>query len=134
MRKNEVRKYIEDDLVLKDSLVGFFEAQTPANHWLGLLLGFGALVTKKYYYISVSNKGVSFYQRGGLGKIKGKEFIEYGKIETVKFGGGILGRPINFKLKSGKHIKLLAQLKGIESVSVITEKLQKHIQKNVAVA
>ncbi len=59
------------------------------------------------------------------GKFIGHDFFAYDEIENVQIGWGLIQRPMKFKFKNGRIMKIKAALKGVErvaSTSVTDEK------------
>lgn len=131
MNKEQAKKYIEENLNDGDSLIGFFEAVSPLNIWLFLLIGALSILSWRRYFLAVTEKGISFYRLSLLGKFKEHDFFEFGDIESVKIGKGLLQRPMKFTFKNNRKIKVKAQLKGVEKVAKLLPDVQKHIESNI---
>ncbi|MDO2950012.1 hypothetical protein M8828_16660 [Aeromonas simiae] len=131
MNKEQAKKYIEENLNDGDSLIGFFQAVSPPNIWLFLLIGPLFILSMRTYFLAVTEKGISFYRLSLLGKFKEHDFFEFGDIESVKIGKGLLQRPMKFTFKNNRKIKVKAQLKGVEKVAKLLPDVQKHIESNI---
>ena len=131
MNKEQAKKYIEENLNDGDSLIGFFQAVSPPNIWLFLLIGPLFILSMRTYFLAVTEKGISFYRLSLLGKFKEHDFFEFGDIESVKIGKGLLQRPMEFTFKNNRKIKVKAQLKGVEKVAKLLPDVQKHIESNI---
>lgn len=131
MNKEQAKKYIEENLNDGDSLIGFFQAVSPPNIWLFLLIGPLSILSMRTYFLAVTEKGISFYRLSLLGKFKEHDFFEFGDIESVKIGKGLLQRPMKFTFKNNRKIKVKAQLKGVEKVAKLLPDVQKHIESNI---
>jgi len=134
MKKEEAKEYLLNSIDNDDELVGFFMAQGPFPIWWFLLLGPLGAFFFKFYYVAVTQKGISFYRLSIMGKFKDEgDFFKFSEIESVKIKNGILQRPFIFTLKNGTKIKIKAQIKGVEKVAKLTDNVQKHIENNIAV-
>ena len=131
MNKEQAKKYIEENLNDGDSLIGFFQAVSPPNIWLFLLIGPLFILSMRTYFLAVTEKGISFYRLSLLGKFKEHDFFEFGDIESVKIGKGLLQRPMKFTFKNNRKIKVKAQLKGVEKVAKLLPDVQEHIESNI---
>ncbi|MET2898553.1 hypothetical protein ABXV22_09560 [Vibrio rotiferianus] len=131
MNKEQAKKYIEDNLNDGDSLIGFFQAVSPPNIWLFLLIGPLFILSMRTYFLAVTEKGISFHRLSLLGKFKEHDFFEFSDIESVKIGKGLLQRPMKFTFKNNRKIKVKAQLKGVEKVAKLLPDVQEHIESNI---
>lgn len=86
------------------------------------------------YFLAVTEKGISFHKLSLLGKFKEHDFFEFGDIENVKIGKGLLQRPMKFTFGNNRKIKVKAQLKGVESVAKLLPEVQEHIESNITLA
>ena len=134
MNKEQAKKYIEENLNDGDTLIGFFQAVSPPNIWLLFLIGPLFILSMKTYFLAVTEKGISFHKLSMLGKFKDHDFFEFGDIETVKIGKGVLQRPMKFEFKNNRKIKVKAQLKGVERVAKLMPEVQRHIENNIPLA
>jgi len=134
MTKEEAKKYIVKSIKQDDELVGLFTAQGPFPIWWFLLLGPLGSLFFKFYYIGVTQKGISFYRLSLMGKFKDNgDFFKFSEIKSVKVKGGFTQRPLIFTLINGTKIKIKAQIKGLDRVAKLTEEVQKHIENNITV-
>lgn len=131
MNKEQAKKHIEENLNDGDSLIGFFQAVSPPNIWLFLLIGPLFILSMRTYFLAVTEKGISFHKLSLLGKFKEHDFFEFGDIESVKIGKGLLQRPMKFAFKNNRKIKVKAQLKGVEKVAKLLPEVQEHIESNI---
>lgn len=131
MNKEQAKKYIEDNLNDGDSLIGFFQAVSPPNIWLFLLIGPLFILSMRTYFLAVTEKGISFHRLSLLGKFKEHDFFEFSDIESVKIGKGLLQKPMKFTFKNNRKIKVKAQLKGVEKVAKLLPDVQEHIESNI---
>lgn len=131
MNKEEARLHIEQHLEPDDSLVGFFQAVQPFKWWLFLLIGPLAVLSMKFYCVAVSRKGITFHRINLMGKFAGQDAFAFSDIENVKFGKGLLQRPMTFRFHNGRKLYLKGQLKGVDKVAKIDEETQRHIEENV---
>ena len=88
----------------------------------------------KTYFLAVTEKGISFHKLSLLGKFKEHDFFEFNDIESVKIGKGVLQRPMKFKFKNNRKIKIKAQLKGVDKVAKLLPDVQQHIERNIPLA
>ena len=134
MKKEEAEEHILNSIDNDDELIGFFTAQGPFPIWWFLLLGPLGAFFLKYYYIGVTQKGISFYRLSIMGKFKDEgDFFPFSEIESVKIKNGFLQRPLIFTLENGTKIKIKAQIKGVERVAKLSDEVQKHIENNITV-
>ncbi len=133
MNKEQAQEQIEKCLVPNDSLVGFFIAQQSFKIWLVFLIGPLAMLSMKSYFVAVTEKGICFHRLSLFGKFANSDFFEFSEIENVKIGKGLIQRPMSFEFRNGRKMKIKAQLKGVEKVAKLTETVQQHIEKNIAV-
>jgi len=134
MKKEEAKEYILKSIDRDDELVGFFTAQGFFPIWWFLLLGPLGAFFFKFYYIGVTKKGISFYRLSMMGKFKDEgDFFQFSEIETLKIKSGFLQRPLIFTLKNGTKIKIKAQIKGVEKVAKLTDKVQEYLENNITV-
>jgi len=134
MTKEEAKIHIEKSLEKDDELIGVFTAQGPFPIWWFILIGPLGAFFFKFYYIGVTQKGISFYRLSLMGKFKDDgDFFKFSEIESLKIKGGFTQRPLIFTLKNGKKVKIKAQIKGLDRVAKLTEKVQKHIENNITV-
>jgi hypothetical protein len=131
MNKEQARKHIESHLRESDTLVGFFQAMSPPKTMLFVLIGPLAAFSMKTYFLAVTQKGLYFHRLSMLGKFDNYYFFEYGEIENVKIGKGILQRPMTFKFRNGRKLFVKAQLKGVEKVAKLTQGVQQFIESNI---
>lgn len=134
MNKEQAKEYIEENLNEGDSLIGFFQAISPPKIWLFLLIGPLFFLSMRTYFLAVTEKGISFHKLSLLGKFKEHDFFEFGDIESVKIGKGLLQRPMKFVFKNNRKLKLKAQLKGVEKVAKLLPHVQQHIESNIPLA
>jgi hypothetical protein len=134
MNKEQAKEYIEKHLNDGDKLIGFFQAISPPNIWLFPLIGPLFILSMKTYFLAVTEKGISFHKLSLLGKFKEHDFFEFGEIESVEIGNGLLQRPMKFAFKNNRKIKVKAQLKGVEKVAKLLPDVQQHIENNVPLA
>lgn len=134
MNKEQAKEYIEENLNEGDSLIGFFQAISPPKIWLFLLIGPLFFLSMRTYFLAVTEKGISFHKLSLLGKFKEHDFFEFGDIESVKIGKGLLQRPMKFVFKNNRKLKLKAQLKGVEKVAKLLPDVQQHIESNIPLA
>ena len=134
MNKEQAKEYIEENLNEGDSLIGFFQAISPPKIWLFLLIGPLFFLSMRTYFLAVTEKGISFHKLSLLGKFKEHDFFEFGDIESVKIGKGLLQRPMKFVFKNNRKLKLKAQLKGVEKVAKLLPDVQQHIERNIPLA
>lgn len=131
MNKEQAKKHIEENLNDGDSLIGFFLAISPPNLWLLLLIGPLFILSMRTYFLAVTEKGISFHRLSLFGKFKGHDFFEFGEIESVKIGKGLLQRPMKFKFKNNRKIRIKAQLKGVDKVAKLLPNVQEYIERNI---
>jgi len=131
MNKEQAKEHIEKNLNNGDSLIGFFLAVSPPNIWLFLLIGPLFILSMRTYFLAVTDKGISFHRLSLLGKFKEHDFFDFGDIESVKIGKGLLQRPMKFTFKNNRMIKVKAQLKGVEKVAKLLPDVQDHIERNI---
>ena len=131
MNKEQAKKHIEENLNKGDSLVGFFQAVSPPNIWLFLLIGPLFILSMRMYFLAVTDKGISFHKLSLLGKFKEHDFFEFSEIESVKIGKGILQRPMKFVFINKRKIKVKAQLKGVEKIAKLLPNVQQYIESNI---
>ncbi|MEJ2610707.1 MAG: hypothetical protein P8179_11630 [Candidatus Thiodiazotropha sp.] len=131
MKKEKAKEYIEANLSDEGSLIGFFQAVSPPNYWLLILIGPLFILSMKQYFVAVTEKGIYFYRLSLLGKFKEHDFFEFNEIESVKIGKGLLQRPMEFVFGNNRKIKIRAQLKGLESVAKLSPDVQQHIENNI---
>jgi hypothetical protein len=134
MKKEKAKEYIEENLNEGDDLIGFFQAVSPPKIWLFLLIGPLFVLSMRMYYLAVTKKGISFHKLSLLGKFKEHDFFEFGDIESVKIGKGLLQRPMKFTFKNNRKIKVKAKLKGVENVAKLLPEVQQHIESNIKLA
>lgn len=134
MNKEKAQEYIQAHLNENDSLIGFFQAIETPKIWLYFLIGPLAALSMKYYFLAVTEKGIHFHKLSMLGKFAGSDFFKFNEIESVKIGKGLIQRPMMFKFKNSRKLKINAQLKGVEKVAKITENVQQHIERNIPLA
>jgi hypothetical protein len=132
MNKFDAQKNIEKYIEPGDSLIGFFYAQQPFKIWLFFLIGPFAVFSMKHLFVAVTKNGIHFHRVSLLDKFIQGDFFNYNEIEAVKIGKGMLQRPMRFKFKNGRNLKIKAQLKGVEKVAKLTDDTQKHIEANIA--
>jgi len=132
MNKQDAREYIEKNLNVDDTLVGFFQAIRPPKIWLFFLIGPLFILSMRSYFVAVTEKGISFYRLSLLGKFKEHDFFEFSEIENVKIGKGLLQRPMIFTFTNNRKIKVKAQLKGVEKVAKLLPDVQDYIEKNIS--
>ena len=132
MNKEQAKKHIEENLNDGDSLIGFFQAVTPPNFWLFLLIGPFFFISMRIYFLAVTEKGIFFHKLSPLGKFKEHDFFEFSEIESVKIGKGILQRPIKFVFINNRKIEVKAQLKGVGKVAKLLPSLQQYIESNIS--
>jgi hypothetical protein len=133
MHQEQIKQHIEDNLNEDDSLVGYFQAGSPPNFWLFLLIGPLSILSMKTYFVAVTHKGISFHRLGMLGKFKEHDFFEFADIESVRMGKGVIQRSMMFVFKNNRKIKIKAQLKGLAKVAKLLPEVQQHIEQNIAV-
>ncbi len=133
MKKEEIRQHIEQHLKPGDSLVGFFQAIQPFKLWLFFLIGPLAVFSMKYYFVAVTQQGISFHRLSLLGKFAGQDDFAYADIEKAKIGKGMLQRPMRFFFKNGRKLYLKGQLKGVEKIAKLDEATQRFIEEHVRI-
>jgi len=134
MNKEKAQEHIKHNLRENDSLIGFFQAIELPNIWLYFIIGPLAFLSMKTYFLAVTKNGIYFHKLNFLGKFKEYDFFEFGEIESVYIGKGIMQRPMKFKFKNNRKVNVKAQLKGIEKVAKITADVQQHIENNIPLA
>ena len=133
MDKETARKHIEKNLRPGDSIVGFFYAIKPWSLWLFFLIGPLAILSMKYFFVAVTERGVYFHRLNMFGKFADNDFFGFREIRNVKIGKGIIQRPMKFRFNNDRSLKIKAMLKGVEKVAKLTESTQRHIESNIAV-
>ncbi|GLT18081.1 hypothetical protein GCM10007938_18590 [Vibrio zhanjiangensis] len=131
MKIEQVQAHIEEHINDGDSLVGFFQAMSMPSYWLILLFGPLIFCGLKVYFLAITEKGISFHKLSFWGKFKEHDFFEFNEIESVDIGKGFLQRPMTFKFKNTRKIKLKAQLKGAKNVARLQPAVQEHIEKSI---
>lgn len=134
MKKEQAQEHIELHLTDGDSLISFFQAIQPFKIWLFFLIGPLAVLSMKTYFLAVTKKGLYFHRVNLLGKFSGMDFFAFDEIENVAIGKGILQRPMKFRFRNGRTLKVKAQLKGVEKIAKLTTEAQQHIEQNIAQA
>lgn len=133
MKKEDARQHIEQHLEPGDSLVGFFQAIQPFKWWLFFLIGPLGVLSMKFYFVAVTQKGITFHRLNLLGKFAGQDSFAFEDIESVKIGKGILQRPMKFLFKNGRKLYVKGQLKGVEKIAKLDEATQRFIEEHVRV-
>ncbi|MDP2491564.1 hypothetical protein Q8W38_19625 [Vibrio splendidus] len=132
MNKQDAKEFIEKNLNVDDTLVGFFQAIRPPKFWLFFLIGPLFVLSMRSYFVAVTEKGISFYRLSLLGKFNEHDFFEFSEIENVKIGNGLLQRPMIFTFTNNRKIKVKAQLKGVGKVAKLLPDVQEYIEKNIS--
>ncbi len=130
MNKEKAQQHIESNVQNGDSLIGFFQATALPKIWLFFLIGPFAMLGMKFYFLAVTQRGVSFHRMNLLEKFKDHDFFEFDEIDSLSMGKGLLQKPMRFKFKSGRKLRVKAQLKGVEKVAKLTPEVQQHLEKN----
>ncbi len=133
MNKDQAYEYIKNTIEIDDNLIGFFIAQKPFSLLWFFIIGPLAVLTMKTYYVAVSKQGAYFYRLNLMGKPANVDFMSFDEIESIKIGKGMLQRPMLYRFKNGKKLKLKAQLKGAKNVAVLTPHAQAHLERNIQV-
>lgn len=133
MKKEEAQQYIEQHLKPGDSLVGFFQAIQPFKIWLFVLIGPLAVFSMKYYFVAVTQQGITFHRLNLLGKFAGQDDFAYDDIEKATIGKGWLQRPMKFFFKNGRKLYVKGQLKGVEKIAKLNEATQRFIEEHVRI-
>jgi len=132
MHKDEVQKHIVKHLAVGDELIGFFQATYTPSFWWFLLVGPLMFMGVRVYFVGVSKQGLYFYRLTFMGKFRDADFFTYDEIESAKVGEGILARPMVFRFKNGKKLKVKGQLKGVEKVATLTPEVSDYLRSNIA--
>lgn len=128
MRKEQAEEHIRLTLQPGDDLVGFFQAVTPINFGMFFLIGPLAALTMKQYYVAATRKGMYFHRLNMLGKFKDFDYFSFDEITGVRFGKGVMQRPLRLQFANGRTLKLKALLKGVEKVAKLTDTVQQHLE------
>ena len=131
MRKEKAQIYIESTLQNGDSLIGFFQATALPKIWFFFLIGPFAFLGMKFYFLAVTQRGVSFHRMNLLERFKNNDFFEFSEIHSLSLGKGLLQKPMTFRFKNGGKLRVKAQLKGVEKVATITPEAQQYLEKNI---
>lgn len=131
MKKELAQQHIEQHLDEADNLIGFFFAVQPFKIWLFFLIGPLAVLSMKYYFVAVTDNGMTFHHLNWLGKFAANDHFAYDEIECVKIGKGWIQRPMKFKFINGRKLTLKATIKGVERVAKLTDSLQQHFQSRI---
>ncbi|VVS95516.1 hypothetical protein [Desulfoluna spongiiphila] len=134
MNKEQAQEHIESCLKENESLVGFFQAMELPKFWLYFIIGPLAAISLKTYFLGVTETGLYFHKLSLLGKFNNYDFFRFDEIESVKIGKGFMQRPMTFRFKNNRKIKIKAQLKGVEKVAKMSTDVQQHIEKNIPLA
>jgi hypothetical protein len=100
---------------------------------LFFIIGPLAILSTKTYFVAVTTKGVYFHRLNLFGKFAGIDFFEFGEIENVKMGIGMIQRPMKFQFKNARNIKFYPMLRGGNKKAKLTEITQKYIENNITV-
>ena len=134
MDKAKAQQHIQQNLASGDSLVGFFYTIQPYKSWLFLFLGPLAALSMKYYFVAVTQAGITFHRMNMLGKFAEADRFAYADISSIKIGKGLLQRPMLLAFKNGRKLKIKAQLRGVDKVAKLTDDVQRYIESHIAVA
>ena len=131
MKKESAKQHIETTLQDGDSLVGFFQATAFPSIWWFLLTGPFAFIGMKFYFLAVTNRGLSFHRMNLLERFVEHDFFEFDEVESMSIGKGLLQRPIRFLFKNGRKVKVKAPLKGVEKVATLTPDTQQYLEQAI---
>ncbi|ASW82110.1 hypothetical protein EAY24_23920 [Vibrio anguillarum] len=134
MIKEQAKEYIEEKMNKDDQLIGFFQAVSPPQFWLFLLVGPLFVLSMRTYFLAVTEKGISFHKLSLLGKFKEHDFFEFSEIESVKIGKGLLQRPMKFTFQNNRKITVRAQLKGVGKVAKLLPEVQQYIESRMTLS
>lgn len=112
MKKQQAELLFKQNLVAGDKIEAFFVAQSPIYWPYFLVAGPLAFLAMRMYYIVLSNKGLYFYRPNMLGAYHDFDFFLYKEIESIKYGKGVLTKPLLLLFSNGRKLKIKAPTKG----------------------
>lgn len=133
MDKNMAFEHINENLSQGDVLVGFFQATQSFKLWLFFLIGPLAVLSMKFYFVAVTQRGIYFHRLNFWGKFADYDFFQFDEIENVEMGDGFLQKPMQYFFKNGRKLKLKAQLKGTQKVAKLDEETLQYLNKHLVV-
>jgi hypothetical protein len=134
MDKFKASSHVKENLIENDTLIGVFQAQEPFKIWLFFIIGPLAVLSMRINIIAASDKGMYFHRLNFFGKFTDFDFFTYQEINQVKIGKGWLQRPMVFLFFNGRKLKVKAQLKGVNKIAKLSDKVQRIIEQKIQVA
>lgn len=132
MKKDEVRQRLSSELSDGEQMVGLFQAMTPLNIPLFLILGPLIALTIRQYFVALTDRGIHFQKTNLFGKLTQRDFFPYEEIMSARIGKGIMQVPMKYVFSNGRKLKLNAQRKGVKRVAKIDDEMIQYIRNNVA--
>jgi len=133
MNKNMAFEHINENLSQGDVLVGYFQATQSFKLWLFFLIGPLAVLSMRFYFVAVTQRGVYFHRLNFWGKFADYDFFQFDEIENVDIGDGFIQKPMRYFFKNGRKLKLKAQLKGTQKVAKLDEETLQYLTEHLAV-
>ena len=132
LENDDIQKYIEKQISEGDELVGFFSGNSTMDLQVLVIAPAFAGFTIKVIVVAVTKRCLMIHLLNKFGtKFLDYSSIEYSDIDSIKFGMGLIQRPVKIKLKSGDKLKIKAQVRALVNCPKLTDDLQDYITKQV---